>query len=99
MREVKKPLHAEPMKQQPLHKDVRYFAETGRLVAGSQAYQQAFVALRHTALGRRLDISDNATRSRLFVSQDFRYVHFEVKFFLFGSKFRSHILFLLYFSE
>lgn len=40
-------------------------------MAGSQAYQQAFVALRQTALGRRLDISDNATKSRLFVTQDF----------------------------
>lgn len=71
MREVKKPLHATPTKQQPLHKDVKSFAETGRLVAGSQAYQQAFLALRQTALGRRVGISDNAIRSRLFVSHDF----------------------------
>ena len=71
VREVKKPLHAVPLTQKPLQKDVRSFAETGRLVAGSQAYQQAFVALRQTALGRRLGISDEATRSRLFVSQDF----------------------------
>ena len=59
------------MKQEPLHKHVRSFAETGRLVAGSQAYQQAFVALRKTALGRQFDISDFATKSRLFVTQDF----------------------------
>ena len=59
------------MKQQPLHKHVRSFAETGRLFAGSQAYQQAFVALRQTALGRQFDISDSATKSRLFVTQDF----------------------------
>ena len=71
MREVKKPRHATPFKQQPLHKHIRSFAETGRLVAGSEAYQQAFVALRQTALGRRNDISDNATKSRLFVTQDF----------------------------
>ena len=71
VREVKKPLHATPMKQQPLQKDVKLFAETGRLVIGSQAYQQAFVALRQTALGRRLEISDNATKSRMFVTHDF----------------------------
>ena len=71
VREVKKPLHAVPLTQKPLQKDVRSFAETGRLVAGSQAYQQAFVALRQTALGRRLGISDKAIRSRLFVSNDF----------------------------
>ena len=59
------------MKQQPLHKHVRSFAETGRLVAGSQVYQQAFMALRQTALGRQFDISDSATKSRLFVTQDF----------------------------
>lgn len=71
MREVRKPIHATPVKQRPLHKDVRSFAETGRLIAGSPEYQQAFLALRQTALGRRLDISDSATQSRLFVSQDF----------------------------
>ena len=71
VREVKKPVHATPMKQQPLDKHVRSFAETGRLVAGSQAYQQAFVALRQTALGRQFKISDSATKSRLFVTQDF----------------------------
>ena len=53
---------------------MRSFAETGRLVANSQAYQQAFVALRQTALGRRLGISDTATTSRLFVSHDFNNV-------------------------
>ena len=74
MREVKKPLHATAMKQQPLHKHVRAFAETGRLVAGSQECQQVFEALRQTALGRRLGISDNATKSRLFVTQDFNKV-------------------------
>ncbi len=71
MREVKKPHHATPMKQQALHRHVRSFAETGRLVAGSPVYQQAFIALRQTALGRRIGISDDATRSLLFVTEDF----------------------------
>lgn len=71
VREVKKPSHAQPLPQPPLQKEIRSFTETGRLVAGSQAYLQAFVALRQTALGRRLNISDSATESRLFVTQDF----------------------------
>lgn len=71
MREVKKPLQATPIAQQPLHKDVRHFAENGRLVSGSQAYEQAFIALRKTALGRRSGIADHATKSRLFVTRDF----------------------------
>lgn len=71
MREVKKPLQAAPIAQQPLHKDVKLFAENGRLVGGSQAYEQAFLALRKTALGRRSDIADHATKSRLFVTRDF----------------------------
>lgn len=71
VREVKKPNHAQGLPQPPLAKEIRSFAETGRLVAGSQAYQQVFVALRHTALGRRLNISDAVTKSRLLVTQDF----------------------------
>lgn len=71
VREVKKPAHATPLRQQPLQKDVKLFAENGRLIAGSQAYQQAFVALRQTAIGRRLGVTDDAIKSRLFVTQDF----------------------------
>lgn len=68
---MKKPNHAKALRQMPLQKDIRSFAETGRLMAGSQAYQQVYIALRQTTLGRRLGISDHATKSRLFVSQDF----------------------------
>ena len=71
VREVKKPSHAQGLPQPPLAKEVRSFAETGRLVAGSQAYQPVFVALKHTALGRRLDISDSVASTRLLVTQDF----------------------------
>ncbi|KAL8767206.1 MAG: hypothetical protein Q9209_006211 [Squamulea sp. 1 TL-2023] len=71
VREVKKPRHAQACSQPPLHRDVRSFAETGRLSAGSHACAQAFVLLRKTAVGRRLDISDSATRSGLYVTQDF----------------------------
>ena len=71
VREVQKPPSATPAKQSPLHDHVRSFAETARLVPGSQAYQQAFVALRQTALGRSTAISDHATKSQLFVTEDF----------------------------
>ena len=70
-REVKKPNHAQALPQPPFQDEVRSFAETGRLIAGSQTYHQAFVALRHTTLGRRLGVNDSATMSRLFVTQDF----------------------------
>ncbi|KAL8860832.1 MAG: hypothetical protein Q9178_002862 [Gyalolechia marmorata] len=71
VREVKKPHHAQACSQPPLHRDVRSFAETGRLVAGSHACIQAFVVLRKTAVGRRLGISDSSTRSGLYTTQDF----------------------------
>ncbi|KAL8894689.1 MAG: hypothetical protein Q9192_004123, partial [Flavoplaca navasiana] len=71
VREVKKPHHAQAASHSPLHRDVRSFAETGRLVAGSHVCIQAFVALRKTAVGRRLGISDNATRYNLYITQDY----------------------------
>jgi hypothetical protein len=71
VREVKRPSHAQPLPQPPLQREIKSFAETGRLVAGSQAYLQVFVALRQTALGRRLNVANSATKSKIFVTQDF----------------------------
>ena len=71
VREVQKPKHAQALPQPSLSKEVRTFAETGRLFAGSEAYQQVFVTLRQTSLGKRYGISDSATRSKLFVTKDF----------------------------
>ncbi|KAL8950441.1 MAG: hypothetical protein Q9183_007525, partial [Haloplaca sp. 2 TL-2023] len=71
VREVKKPRHAQARPQPPLHGDIRSFAETGRLPAGTHACIQSFDALRHTAVGRRLGISDSAKASTLFITQDF----------------------------
>ncbi|KAL8922233.1 MAG: hypothetical protein Q9208_005312 [Pyrenodesmia sp. 3 TL-2023] len=71
VREVKKPHHAQPCSQPALHRDVRLFAETGRLFAGSHVCIQAFVALRQTAVGRRLGVSDSATRCEIYITQDF----------------------------
>ena len=71
VREVKKPQHAQPLSQSPLDRAVRVFAENGRMIAGSQAYTQEFVALSTTAIGRRLRVEDSATQSRIYVTQDF----------------------------
>ncbi|KAL8787328.1 MAG: hypothetical protein Q9195_007823 [Heterodermia aff. obscurata] len=71
VREMKKPRHAQASSQPPLHTDVQSFADTGVLAAGSLQYIQAFVILRQTAVGRRLGVSDGATRSKLYVTQDF----------------------------
>ena len=71
VREVKKPQHAQACKQPSLHRDTRSFAETGRLSTGSHTCTQAFVALGHTAVGRRFGISDSAMQSKLYVTQDF----------------------------
>ena len=71
IREVKKPSQAIGLPQPPLHREVKIFANTGRLAANSQICQQAFIILRKTALGRRLGITDSATRSKLFATEDF----------------------------
>ena len=71
VREVRKPQHAQPLSQPPLDDAVRVFAETGGMIAGSQAYTQAFVALGETAIGRRLRVDPSATRSRIYVTEDF----------------------------
>lgn len=71
VRELKKPRHAQPCSQPLLHRDVRSYAETGRFAAGSHEYIQAFVALRQTAVGRRLGIMDSAISSGLYITQDF----------------------------
>lgn len=71
VREVKTPHLAQPLAQPPLHREVRSFAPTGRLAAGSYTYEQAFASLRHTEIGRGLPISESATQSKLFVTRDF----------------------------
>ena len=71
VRELKKPNHASALRPNALHSHVLSFVTTGRLVAASSAYQQAFVVLRHTALGRRLGISSSACDSQIYVTKDF----------------------------
>ncbi|KAL9125857.1 MAG: hypothetical protein Q9217_005002 [Psora testacea] len=71
VREVKKPVHHSPLSFLGLHKDIIAFVETGRLAAGSEAYEHIFVALRRTSLGSKHGINNNAITSRLFLSWEF----------------------------
>lgn len=71
VREVKKPVNYTPLSFAGLHKDILAFLKTGRLAAGSAGYEQAFVAMRRTALGLKYGISSNFTGSHLYVSTEF----------------------------
>lgn len=71
VREVKKPSRATALRHLPLHQDIISFAKRGRVLANSSAYEQAFVAMRRTAVGQRYGINSTATDSRLFVTSDF----------------------------
>ena len=70
VREVQKPVHYSPLYFSGLHTDITHFVQTGRLVAGSGGYEQAFVSLRRTALGQ-YGIKGEATISKLYVSMEF----------------------------
>lgn len=71
VREVQKPVHYAPFTFPGLHKDIISFAKTGRLAAGSAAYEQAFSALTRTAVGRKYGITGSATSGKLYVSTEF----------------------------
>ncbi|WEW59693.1 hypothetical protein PRK78_005173 [Emydomyces testavorans] len=70
VREVQKPVHYTPLSFPGLHPDISRFAITGQL-SGFAGYQQAFVALKDTALGQKHGISSQAAMSKLFVSKEF----------------------------
>lgn len=72
VREVQRPVHYSPLSFPGfLHKDVLTFVKTGRLAAGYEGYEHAFVALRRTALGLKHGISSEASAAKLFVSKEF----------------------------
>jgi hypothetical protein len=71
VREAQKPVHYSPLSFDGLHKDIINFIKTGRLSAGSAGYEQAFVALRRTALGMKYGVIGEATGSKLFISVEF----------------------------
>lgn len=71
IREVQKQEHYSPLAFRELHRDIAVFMNTGRLTADSAGYEQWFMALRHTAVGRKHGISSEATTSKLYVSTEF----------------------------
>ena len=71
IREVQKPVHYPAFTFPGLHRNIISFAKTGRLAADSAAYEQAFSALRRTAVGRKYGITDDATSGKLYVSTEF----------------------------
>ncbi len=71
IREVKKPPQAHALRHLPLHQDLIQFVERGRILYGTSAYEQAFLAIRRTALGKRLGINANTTLTNIFVTSDF----------------------------
>lgn len=71
VREVQKPVHYPAFTFPGLHRSIISFAKTGRLAADSPAYEQAFSALRRTAVGRKYGITGDATSGKLYVSTEF----------------------------
>ena len=71
VREVKKPQRAMALRHPPLHQDVVSFVKRGRLLTYTTAYEQAFIAMRRTAVGMRFGINSSVTESKLFVTWDF----------------------------
>jgi hypothetical protein len=71
VREVQKPIHYPAFTFPGLHSCIISFAKTGRLAADSAAYEQAFSALRRTAVGRKYGITGGATSGKLYVSTEF----------------------------
>lgn len=70
VREVQKPIYYAPHAFPGLHPDILHFATTGRL-SGYAGFQQAFVALKDTALGQKHGINPQAVSSKLLVSKEF----------------------------
>ncbi|EEP77434.1 predicted protein [Uncinocarpus reesii 1704] len=70
VREVQRPVVYTALTFPGLHPDIASFAMTGKL-SGFVGYQQAFIALKDTALGKKHGISPQAASSKLFVSKEF----------------------------
>jgi hypothetical protein len=71
VREVQKPVHYPAFTFPGLHRSIISFAKTGRFTADSAAYEQAFSALRRTAVGKKYGITGDATSGKLYVSTEF----------------------------
>jgi len=71
VREVQQALLFHAHKTKKLHEDIRHFAEFGRLVPGSDAYQPMFSVLgRTTSLGLKHTVN-SSMRSGLWISAEF----------------------------
>jgi hypothetical protein len=70
IREVQQAMHLTAYKIRPLHEDIRHFATTGILVAGSNAFRPMFSVLGHTALGLKHAVS-RSMKSNVWVSTEF----------------------------
>lgn len=71
VREVQKPVHFTPIKFAGLHRDIISFVKTGRLVAGSAAFNHMLQSLQQTGLGLKNHINSQFMDSKLFVSTEF----------------------------
>ncbi|KAL1610088.1 hypothetical protein SLS60_001753 [Paraconiothyrium brasiliense] len=71
VRELEKPFHFTALKISRLHNDIKEFAKSGKLIAGSEAYQPMLSALQHTASGRKHGAFIHSKTSGLFVSKQF----------------------------
>ena len=71
VREVKKPPPAHPLRHLPLHRHLIQFVRQGRVFGNSDAYEQAFLAMRHTGVGTRHSINANTLLTNLYVTADF----------------------------
>jgi len=71
VREMQRPQHFIAFDFGGLHRDVIRFVESGRLVTNSASYEDAFGALRRTAIGKKYGIKTQGTTLNLKVTQEF----------------------------
>lgn len=72
VREVQPPVHFKALKVAKLHPDLEELATTGRLPAGSDAFEPMFCAIQKTAIGRKHGtITATGTAARLYVSTQY----------------------------
>jgi len=71
VRQVKKPGQYSSHSFPGLHRDLETFARTGHLPADSHACRHFLQLMRHSKLGRKFEVSVNASKSKLLVSTEF----------------------------
>jgi len=71
VQERQKPVHYTSLSFPGLHRDIKRFAETGRLAANSAGYEHALVALHRTTIGQKYGINTESSDSKLYVSTEF----------------------------